>query len=354
MNIVHVANINLDYESGMGRIASCWKDGFEAEGHTFYHIGRAEVPQPIHRNLWGYAAKKYLDNLALKPDVVIVHEPMAGYFASNKYKLILYSHGVEQRAWEVQKKYNFNKIGFKSKLIPVFFRYWSNSKGFKKADLILLSNNEDVRYLENEKGIDGSKIKIFKNGYYPLQKAEPHTGVKFLYNATWLNRKGKFLMYRAFNDLLKSYPQVNLILAGTSQSVDEVLNGFNKDVWQNIKVIPRYNANEEYKLYQEANIFVLPSYIEGQSVALTQAMAMGLCPVAANNCGQADFIQPNKNGLLFTTGDAEDFKNKMELLVNNNEKITEYGNNAAAFVKDLTWQNVTNEIIGYCKALAGL
>jgi len=347
--IIHVARIQLNYTSGMGRIASCWKEVFVNAGHHFLHIGSNEVNNNAHANTWGFAARKYLNKLSIKPDIVLVHEPLGGFFISRQFKTIIYSHGIEERAWQVRSKYSFNLFSFKNKLFPTWLRFYSNNKGFKKASVILLSNTEDKNYLVKHKKINAEKITIFHNGYYSyLIDKKINDTITFLFNATWIERKGIDLMYKAFNELLVKNPSVKLIIAGTGAEKNIVLKEFNQLIHHQIKVIPSFGVDDEKQFYAEANVFVMPSYFEGQSVALTQAMAMGLCPIAANNCGQKDFIIHNQNGLLFNTGDANDFLKQLQYLINRKNEVVRMGLNAKTSVEKFTWQNVSNEIVETC------
>jgi len=102
---------------------------------------------------------------------------------------------------------------------------------------------------------------------------------------------------------------------------------------------------EEVQLYKNADVFVLPSFYEGQSLALTQAMSMGLCPVVADNCGQKDFIKHQQNGLLFKTGNDNDFIQQLHWLLNHKQQMYSMGQQAKVFVQSYTWQAATDEII---------
>src|SRR5579885_2927841 len=57
-------------------------------------------------------------------------------------------------------------------------------------------------------------------------------------------------------------------------------------------------------LYQAADLFVLPSWSEGMSNALLEAMACGLAPVATAIPGNTDVVTDESDGLLATPGDA--------------------------------------------------
>jgi len=65
-------------------------------------------------------------------------------------------------------------------------------------------------------------------------------------------------------------------------------------------------ATDDVRPYLHASdVFVLPSNVEGLSVALLEAMASGLCPVVSNLPANLAAVQNGKNGLSFPVDDLE-------------------------------------------------
>jgi glycosyltransferase involved in cell wall biosynthesis len=369
MKIVHIARIALTEETGMGRIACNWKKAFEKQGHEFIHIGNKECSHAFHPILWGKQAANYLKIKNIQPDLILVHEPASGYFFDFGVPVVLFSHGIEARGWQIEAQFNYRNQTFKSLFLPDYFRYKSNAIGLKKANKLLLSNSEDVDYAINHFNRKIKDVIIFKNGYYeenipqkgtPQYKtensdktaSESDKPVIFLFNASWLERKGKKDMIDAFVQLQKNFPnQWQLILAGIGDHKNAILSEFPPDLHQNLDIVPHFSQAEETKLYERADVFLLPSYFEGQSLALTQAMASGLCCVCSDNCGQHDFIKHQDNGLLFKTGDATDLAKKLKLILNNKSLIPIYAKHAKLTVKNHTWDNVSAEIVQICTGL---
>jgi len=350
MIILHVASINVEPNSGMGRISFEWKKAFENAGHEFKHIGLKEIGHH-HALTWGYYALQYArkKNLLANVDLILVHEPVSGFFANEKTPMAIFSHGIEERAWKVQKDFGFLNLSAKSRLLPEAIRFYSHNRGFRKCKRALLSNSEDALYLKS-KNIDPGKIEIFHNGYYNfnIRPKSASEGISFLYNASWIPRKGVRLMYEVFNYILDRYPDVRLNVIGTKIGHLEVMQGFQEQLRDRIKIVNSFTSEEEGSMYANTNVFVMPSFFEGQSVALTQAMALGLCPVASDNCGQKDFIKHQTNGLLFRTGNSEDFRSQLETLISNPMLIHELGENARQSVQGLRWENVADEFVKLC------
>jgi glycosyltransferase involved in cell wall biosynthesis len=357
LKIVHIAAIHLSKDSGMGRVAWNWQQAFEARGHTFIHIGIDECPKHIHPLLWGQQAYQYFKTTIKNADLILVHEPAAGYFVHLEVPVLVVSHGIEQRGWEVSEKYGFEKRTLKSFLLPQFIRFRSNTEGLKRATKVLLLNEEDKNYVVKRHKRQPSDVIVLKNGYYedyiPLSKSNLVSDITtFLFNASWLKRKGIKVLVEAFKEVKRIFPDGwHLILAGVGDHKDAIYHAFPSSFKDNITIIPTYSPSEEVKLYEKSDVFILPSYFEGQSLALTQAMASRLCCIGSDNCGQRDFIQHEHNGLLFKTGDALDLTRQIKSVLRNKTTIKIYGEAAHHTVKNLTWNTVSVAVVDLCQTL---
>jgi glycosyltransferase involved in cell wall biosynthesis len=335
----------------MGRVAWNWQQAFEARGHTFIHIGIDECPKRIHPLLWGQQAYQFFKKTVKNADLILVHEPAAGYFVHLDIPVLVVSHGIEQRGWEISEKYGFEKRTLKSFLLPQFIRFRSNTEGLRRATKVFLLNEEDKNYVVKRHKRQPSDVIVLKNGYYadyiPSSKSNLISDkTTFLFNASWLERKGIKVLVEAFKAIKKIFPDGwHLILAGVGDHKEAIYQAFSDDLKDDITVIPTYSPSEEVKLYEKSDVFILPSYFEGQSLALTQAMASGLCCIGSDNCGQLDFIQHGKNGLLFKTGDAADLTQQIKSVLTHKNNIAVYGKAAHESVKNLTWDAVSQDVV---------
>ena len=111
---------------------------------------------------------------------------------------------------------------------------------------------------------------------------------------------------------------IHYIIAGVGNCVDEYMAlarlhnvadrvhflGFRKDV---------------YKILKASDIFVFPSYREGLSVALTEAMACGLPVIASRIRGNIDLIDEELGGLLCKPADVKSMAMHIDALADNPE-----------------------------------
>jgi 1,2-diacylglycerol 3-alpha-glucosyltransferase len=78
-------------------------------------------------------------------------------------------------------------------------------------------------------------------------------------------------------------------------------------------------------LYNSADIFVMPSPEELQSIATLEAMACGKPVLAANGRALPELVEPGVNGYLFQPAQAEDAARRMNQLIEEREKWSAMG-----------------------------
>lgn len=88
--------------------------------------------------------------------------------------------------------------------------------------------------------------------------------------------------------------------------------------------------NDVAEIYKAAEVFCFPSFREGLPVSLMEAMAAGLCTVAAKNRGTIELIR--NNGVLCNHNEADEFSEKIKLLANNQKLMKEFGVNGQSIV----------------------
>lgn len=86
-------------------------------------------------------------------------------------------------------------------------------------------------------------------------------------------------------------------------------------------------------LLRRAALYVHPSYMEGLSFALMEAMEMGT-PIIASDIGEnAELVVPGETGLLFRSGDASDLAEKLLWALRHQEDMKAMGVRAQSLVR---------------------
>ncbi len=105
------------------------------------------------------------------------------------------------------------------------------------------------------------------------------------------------------------------------------------------------DRKEIIKMYQAADIFVLPSFREGLPLTLFEAMAAGLPIVATPVNGIPYEMEDKKNGFLVNYGNDDKFVEKIINLLKNPEKISEISKNNVSKAANYKWDLISKRTL---------
>ena len=351
--ILHVAQVEITRESGMGRVAWHWRQAFQERGHEFVHIGPTAIGKPVHPALFPYAAYLTYRRAGLAPEAILVHEPAGAPFVVGKRPTVVFSHGIERRGWAIALA-SHGDIAWRSRLLFPLWRLSQCDFALRRAPAALVLNREDFAFAKTYYHRPAAATWLFRNGVYPAEAGE-EAGTsdvpRVLFVGQWFPRKGTDTLIEAATLLHRRGLAVRWLLAGVGCDAETLLAAWPADLRPHLEIVSRFSAAEEAALFTRADIFVLPSRFEGQPLALLQAMASGLCCVASRTCGQKDLIEHGHTGLLHEVGDAAELASRLgECLVDATMR-RELGRNAKAAVAGRTWDVVAGEVVDYVEAL---
>jgi glycosyltransferase involved in cell wall biosynthesis len=349
--VFHVAQIDIAERSGMGRVAWHWKHEFEKRGYDFIHIGSEEVGSLSHPGLFPRAAYRAYTKIKRPASLILAHEPASGVFTGHASPTVVFSHGIERRAWQLalQGKDGSNKnIRLRTRILFPLWRLRQCDLGLRKAAKLLLINNEDAEFAQDYYRRNVSQISVFKNGVYPSnlnQEIQPDKHFTGLFLGSWLERKGIRTLIEAAHILDKRGLRLRWLLAGTGVDRETVLNYWPESLRSQVEVVSSFSPDVEESLFARSNFFVLPSFFEGQPLALLQAMESGRCCITTRCCGQRDLIEHGFNGLLHEPGDAQSLASLIEQCMNDEALRKNLGRSAKHTVQGRSWANVSSELV---------
>jgi glycosyltransferase involved in cell wall biosynthesis len=208
----------------------------------------------------------------------------------------------------------------------------------KLADHIIVGSTFSKRSLINI-GISESKITVIPYGYnenrykLPLEKKLTEK-FRVLFVGGVSQRKGIKYLLEAFKNLnLKN--NVELIIVGGSLIPETTLLAPYKGLYTRI---PWVSDKELPSYFQKADIFVLPSIVEGFGIVLLEAMASGLPVITTHNTGGPDIIREGVDGFIVPIRDVEALQNRIYELYSNRALCRTMGINAAKQARKFTWK----------------
>jgi glycosyltransferase involved in cell wall biosynthesis len=125
---------------------------------------------------------------------------------------------------------------------------------------------------------------------------------------------GRFASNKGINILAEAIQQLNsegltghfkFILAGTGPLYDKFLF---LESFGNVELLGFVNDNDLIKLYQDADLFVLPTLFEGMPTVVLEAMSFGL-PIIVTDVGATKIIVDDSNGKIINAGSVEELVN---------------------------------------------
>lgn len=154
--------------------------------------------------------------------------------------------------------------------------------------------------------------------------------------------KGLKYLVLAMNILKKKHPNAHLLIVG---------DGFEKAELQRMAKELGLNAyfagwaKNVLSFYAAIDIFVLPSFFEGLSNSLLEAMAMGKAIIATKVGGNKDIVLDGKNGFLVPTQNPHAISLKIDKLIESAQLRKTIGQfNRETAVKEFRWEKTVSKI----------
>lgn len=152
-------------------------------------------------------------------------------------------------------------------------------------------------------------------------------------------------------DLLEAVPDgVRLVVSGIGPDLDEARARADGRT-EFLGHTPPYRAPE---VYRAADVFVSPTYSEGFSNTILEAMASGLPVVSTDSVGVVDCLRHEENGLLHAPGDVAGLRAQLQRVLGDAALREELAGTALEEVRRLySWPVLARAVAGVYDEVAG-
>jgi glycosyltransferase involved in cell wall biosynthesis len=305
MKILVAHNVPRARNGGMSRIQGLIHDEIERLGATVEYFGSDDVPARMQNRTIRFTFPYLVWQRAREGnfDIVNVHEPAGALISllKGRAKVVITSHGVEQRGWEIAREdAQLGREGpsLKTRLIYPATSLWQSRFALTHANHVFCLNQQDSQFLQTRFHIPASRItRIFPAAgpEYSANVRDYRRCRRILFAGTWLSRKGRQDAVEAF----RSVPgHLEFATLGAGVPPEAVLSAFPPDLRCRVKTFEAKNDHDAARIMAESDLFLLPSVFEGTPLTLMEAMHSGLPIVTTNVCGMRDVIDDGRNGLL--------------------------------------------------------
>jgi glycosyltransferase involved in cell wall biosynthesis len=175
-------------------------------------------------------------------------------------------------------------------------------------------------------GVDVNRFKMNEVERFNIRKkfGIAENDVAFLYLARLTRAKGIVDLVEAFVSIASVMPNAHLIVIGPDE---EGLLSKLQDSWSTFKDrIHRLEYTNQPENYMSASdVFCLPSYREGFSLATIQAAGVGLPAIVSRIYGLTDAVQSDVTGVFHEAGEIAQIQTVLKLLYSNADLREEMG-----------------------------
>ena len=258
-----------------------------------------------------------------KPDILLCYFPVDLYnvtrFQNHNIPIVQMVHGEPSNVFKKYLKANFiTRAIYKKSFDKVHtFQILMNSfenriKEITGAKNVVRIANPVKQYKTDELvDLDNEKKKIIYVGRVEKSIKQPH------------------LLVEAFAKIAKDFPDWKVEIWGLAkfENYNNEINSFIKEHNMDGQVCLAGYSKDMEALYRTADIQAFPSRSEGFSLAIADAMAIGLPHVAFDYAFSVnEIVVNNHNGFL--AKDVDDFAEKLKILMSDKNKRIEFGRNA--------------------------
>lgn len=164
--------------------------------------------------------------------------------------------------------------------------------------------------------------------------------------ARLIERKGQHHLIRAIKKLTDDGVDVVLSLAGTGDSLDD-----DQKLSRDLGVTDRINflgyipREDIPKYYTVADVFCLPSFNEGMSLAALEALGAGLPLILTRTGGSEVLVEEGVNGFIHPWGDVNALASSIRMLANNRSLVQQMGVASRKKAMQFSWDGITTQYL---------
>ena len=236
----------------------------------------------------------------------------AGYFSGN---LDEWSEDASYWAnWVARRRHHLNNV-------------------LDKIDLFIAPSHYLLERFKKDLSLPASKLVYLDYGFdltrLTGRNRQAETPFVWGYIGTHTPHKGIHLLLKAFatlkgNSLLRIWGRSR---AEVTPGLRQLAAGFSGDVQQRIEWLPEYsNASIVREVFDRVDAIVVPSiWVENSPLVIHEAQQCGVPVITANKGGMSEYVQHERNGLLFEFLNEEDLAKQMQKFLDHPRQAAELG-----------------------------
>jgi glycosyltransferase involved in cell wall biosynthesis len=312
----------LDTDSGAPGATLALGDALADRGHRVSYLSFDDLPgtpPPLVSSLAFpyFAAARFAIEARRGLDVIDASTGDAWLWSRvgrRRPLLVTRSHGLEHLFHEQIVERARAEGEPLSRRYPLYWGGWRLHEvrmSLRGSDLVLVLNEREREFVVERLRVRPERVRLTANGlpasFLAAVRAarENAGGPSIAVVGAWRPMKGVEHGSAALATAMAADAELRVSLLGTGVPAETVLARFPPELRDRIAATERYSRGDLPQLLAGHSIVLFPSFSEGFSLAMLEAMACGLAPVASDIPGVRQIVEDGRNGLLVPPGDAE-------------------------------------------------
>ena len=379
MKILLMADVAANPDSGAAGTEFQTVNALRRMGHEVDTVWADSLPHKISHGNFHYLfelpfayRRVMLERMQqVRYDIVHVNQPH-GYLAAKALNarkdcpvFVHRSHGLELRV-------NRDLVAWQTIYEPGDKRPWVRRQAsrlvtqllerhtkeiVKYADGHIVSAGECAQFLIRELDVSSRRIAVIPQAApsaYLNRPALPMTKERLsrlLYVGQYAYFKAPMIVAAAINEIVNLKDDVEVTWVTSKSAHSEVTDLLSETARNRVTLLDWMTQAELINVYDNHGVFLFPSFFEGFGKVFLEAMARGLCVVAANNGGARDIIIHEKNGFLVPTGDITQMTKICVDLFKSFDPAQSISQQAASRAREYSWHRVACETVAFYESL---
>jgi len=310
---------------------------------------------PFHVHVHRFFVNKLFKTLESNFDIVHIHTPLCPVVKTS-LPVVTTVHSPMVPDSRLATITDFRSLA--SKIVARSISYQLELNLLRRSNMITAVSKSIAQELE-EYGLNPDDVVVVGNGvdekiFMPAKNKPVNRYI--LYVGRLEFDKGLFDLLEAGKCISQTYPDVSFIIAGRGRYLDKLKEQTKKTGLQDkFTFLGQVDKDTLVSLYQNATIFIFPSYHEGLPTVIIEAMSCGLPIIATDVRGNRDLISAGENGIIVPPRTPKKIADAISMLLEDENIREKLGVNARKMIEEkYTWDVVSNKVLECYESLGGV
>lgn len=205
----------------------------------------------------------------------------------------------------------------------------------KSSDVNIVLSDKEQDQLYNNFGVSSM---VLPNALAPLL-IKPgckkfNDKIKFIFLGKIVKTKGIYIIAEALKLLSEYHDDFNFTVYGSGPDLGGFLNKLKEIRTLHFEYKGVAKGAEKWKAFNEADVFLLPSYFEGLPIAMLEAMQSGCIPVVSDEASMLTVVKDSVNGFVVKKGDPLELSTLLDEILNKRNKLELMSNSAKVTIAE--------------------